>query len=84
MLQITIKDTNTSEVIYDSEVSMVIMQAAEKDGIRAIRHKTDDASVGDTVRCVKSAIDEATEAKQLLLNVFEQAIDEINLDDLDE
>lgn len=84
MLHITIKDTNTNEVVYDSEVSMVIMQAAEKDGIRAIRHRTEDASVGDTVGCVKSAIDEAVEAKQILLSVFEQTIDEINLDELDE
>lgn len=84
MLRITIKDLDKGELIYDNDVSMVIMQAVEKDGIRAIRHKTEDASVSDTFRCVKSAVDEAAEAKQILFNVFAESIDEINLDDLDE
>lgn len=74
MLQVTIKDTKTNEVIYDGEVSMVIMQAAEKDGIRAIRHTTEDASLNDVLNCVKSAVDEASEAKHLVLKAFGQAI----------
>lgn len=74
MLQVTIKDTKTNEVIYDGEVSMVIMQAAEKNGIRAIRHKTEEASLSDVMNCVKSAVEEATEAKHLLSKVLSCAI----------
>ena len=36
MLQVTIKDTKTNEVIYDEQVSMIFMQAPEKNGIRSI------------------------------------------------
>lgn len=82
MLHITIQDNNTNEVIYDGDVSMIIMQGVEKNGIRSIKHRTEDAGVGDMIRCVKSAIDEAAEAKQILLNVLEQAIDRIDFDEL--
>lgn len=84
MLHITIKDNNTNEVIYDGQVSMVILNATEKDGVRTIRHKTEDASIGDVIKCVKSVVQEAAEVKQLLSEAFIQAIDEINIDDLAE
>lgn len=84
MLHITIKDTKTNEVIYDGKVSMVIMQATEKDGVRSIRHKTEDTSICDVINCVKSVVQEAAEVKQILSEAFDQAIDEINLDDLAE
>lgn len=84
MLQVTIKDNKTNEVIYDGQVSMVIMQAAEKDGTRSIRHNTEDASIRDVINCVKAVVQEAAEVKQILSEAFVQAIDEINLDDLAE
>lgn len=81
MLQVTIKDTKTNEVIYDGEVSMVFMQAAEKDGIRAIRHTTKDANLNDVLSCMKIAGKVAWDTKDFLSKAFEQAIDETNFDE---
>ena len=66
MLQVTIKDIKTNEVIYDEQVSMVIMQAAEKDGTRDLRHTTEDASLSDVLGCVKTARKAASDAGDLL------------------
>ena len=74
MLQVTIKDTKTNEVIYDGEVSMVIMQAAEEGGIRAIRYTTEDADISDILSCLKAARKASNEANDLLSKAFEQAI----------
>lgn len=74
MLQVTIKDTKTNEVIYDGEVSMVIMQAAEKDGIRAIRHVTKDASLNDVLGCIKTAGKAVSDAKDFLSKALSCAI----------
>ena len=80
MLQVTIKDIKTNEVIYDEQVSMVIMQAAENDGIRAIRHTTEDASISDILSCVKSARKASDEANDVLSKAFEQAIGRTNFE----
>ena len=74
MLQVTIKDIKTNEVIYDGEVSMVLMQAAEKGGIRAIRHTTEDADLTDILSCIKAVIEEATKAKHLMSKALSFAI----------
>lgn len=74
MLQVTIKDTKTNEVIYDGEVSTVIMQAAEKDGIRAIRHATNDASLNDVLGCIKTAGKTMSDARDFLSKALSCAI----------
>lgn len=74
MLQVTIKDTKTNEVIYDGEVSMVIMQAAEKDGIRTIRHTTKDASLDDVLGCIITVRKAASDAGDLLSKALSCAI----------
>ena len=76
MLQVTIKDTKTNEVIYDGEVSMVIMQAVEKDGIRAIRHTTEDADLSDILSCFKAARKASNEANEILSKALSFAIDD--------
>ena len=74
MLQVTIKDINTNEVIYDGEVSMVIMQAAEKGGIRAIRHMSEDAGLSDILSCFKAARKASDEANDVLSKALRCAI----------
>lgn len=80
MLHITIKDTKSNKVIYDGEVSMVFMQAAEKDGIIAIRHTTEDASLSDVLNCTKTAIKSALDTKDSLSKAVEKAICETNFE----
>lgn len=72
MLHVSIKDVKTNEVIYDEEVSMLIMQASEKDGIRTIRHTTEDADIPDIMCCMKALTEAASETKNILSQVFEQ------------
>lgn len=74
MLQITIKDAKTNEVIYDGEVSMVIMQAAEKGGIRVIRHTSEDAGLSDILSCLKAARKASDEANDVLSKALSFAI----------
>lgn len=74
MLQVTIKDTKTNEVIYDEQVSMVIMQAAEKDGTRDIRHTTKDASISDILSCFKAARKASDAANAVLSKALSFAI----------
>lgn len=73
MLQVTIKDTKTNEVIYDEQVSMVLMQAAEENGIRSIRHTSEDASLNDVLSCIKAARGEASKSSDLLLKALGEA-----------
>ena len=75
MLQVTIKDIKTNEVIYDEQVSMVIMQAAEKDGVRAIRHMTKDAGISDMLSCVQTAGKEVLRTRDILLKGLSQMIE---------
>ena len=84
MLQVTIKDIKTNEVIYDEQVSMVIMQAAENVGIRAIRHATEDASISDVMNCIETARKAVSDAKNLLSKAFEQAIGDCCLEEGDD
>lgn len=84
MLQITIKDAKSNEVIYDEQVSYVIMQAAEKDGIRSIRHKTEDASSKAIMGCINAVRTEATEILELLAKAVDEAIDTVCSDEDDE
>jgi len=79
MLHVSIKDTKTNEVIYDEEVSMLIMLATEKDSIRTIRHTTEDADITEIMCLTKALTKEAKEAK-VLLQVIEQ---ELGLTDVD-
>lgn len=81
MLHVSIKDTKTNEVIYDEEVSMVFMQTAEKDGIRVIRHTTEDADITDIMSCIKALTKAASEAKGVLSQAFEQAFCLSDVDD---
>lgn len=81
MLQVSIKDTKTNEVIYDEEVSMIIMLASEKDSIRAIRHVTDDADIPEVMCLTKALTREATEAKNILSQAFKQALGLTDVDD---
>lgn len=74
MLQVTIKDIKTNEVIYDEQVSMVIMQAAEKNGVRAIRHMTKDAGISDMLSCIQTARKEVLESRNILLKGLSQMI----------
>lgn len=80
MLQVTIKDIKTNEVIYDEQVSMVIMQAAEKNGIRSIRHTSEDASLNDVLNCIETARKAVSDAKGSLSKAFEQAIGRTNFE----
>lgn len=81
MLHITIKDLNTNEVIYDEQVSFIVMQAAEKDGTRSIRHKTEDASVNDIMGCINAVRKEATEVLELLAKAVDEALDAVCSDE---
>lgn len=80
MLQVTIKDIKTNEVIYDEQVSMVIMQAVEKDRVRSIRHMSEDASLSDVLNCIKTARNAVSDAKGSLLKAFEQATGRTNFE----
>lgn len=75
MLHVSIKDTKTNEVIYDEEVSMLIMLASEKDSIRTIRHTTDDAGITEIVCLTEALTREAMEAKVIFSQAFGQALD---------
>lgn len=81
MLHVSIKDTKTNEVIYDEEVSMLIMVASEKDSIRTIRHMTDDADISDIMCCIKALTKATSEAKNILSQTFEQALGLTDVDD---
>lgn len=74
MLHVSIKDTKTNEVIYDEEVSMLIMVASEKECIRTIRHMTDDADTPDIMCCIKALTKAASESKDALSQAFERAL----------
>ena len=79
MLHITIKDLKTDEVIYDNQVSMVIMQASENGCmVRKIRHTTEDAVMEDVLGCVDAAVKEAAEAKSIMLHALGSAIMEVD------
>lgn len=77
MLQITIKDTKSNEVLYDDQVSVILMQAAEKDGVRSIRYITNDSSLTDLMNCVEATKNAVTEAKTVLRKVFERTLAKI-------
>lgn len=81
MLQITIKDTKSNEVIYDEQVSFIVMQAAEGDGTRSIRHKTEDASANDIMGCINAVRKEAAEILELLANTVDEALDAVCSDE---
>lgn len=81
MLHVSIKDTKTNEVIYDEEVSMLIMLASEKDSIRTIRHMTDDADIPEIMCLTKALTKAASDAKDLLSQAFKQALSLIDVDD---
>lgn len=59
---------------------MVFMQAAEKDGIRVIRHTTEDADIADIMSCIKALTKAASEAKGVLPQAFEQALTDVDND----
>lgn len=80
MLHVSIKDTKTNEVIYDEEVSILIMLASEKDRIRTIRHMTDDAGVPDVVCLTEALTREASNVEVILSQVFDQALGLTNFD----
>lgn len=74
MLHVSIKNTKTNEVIYDEEVSILIMLAAEKDSIRVIRDMTEDVDIPDIMCLTKALTKEANEARGLLSQAFEQTL----------
>lgn len=78
MLHVSIKDTKTNEVIYDEEVSLLIMLASEKDFIRTIRHMTDDASALDVVCLTEALTREASNVEVIHSQAFDQALGLIN------
>ena len=73
MIHVRIEDMNTNEVIYDREVSMVIMQAAAENRIRSIRHASEGASLNDVLNCVEAARGEASKSSDLLLKALGEA-----------
>ena len=80
MLQVSIKDTNTNEVIYDNEVSAIIMQAVENDDIRSIQNFTADASVTDIIRCIEATKKAVSAASRSLTKAIDAAIEHVLLD----
>lgn len=59
---------------------MVIMQAAEENGIRVIRHMSEDANFDDVLNCSIAANKAALKTKNLLSKAFEQAIGRTNFE----
>ena len=88
MLHVTIKDTKTNEVVYDNQVTMSIMQAAEKDRVIALSRISNDASLNDIFSCLK-VLNEATDNANEMLSgalkimVGSQFFDKSKYDDFD-
>lgn len=75
MLQVTIKDIKTNEVIFDDEVSVVAMQAVGRENITRLRHKAEGASELDIFPCHKALMAEASEVKNLYSEAVQRALD---------
>ena len=67
MLQVTIKDDKTNEVIFDKEVFAIAVQAVDRKNTSRLRHASEDAKPFDVVLCARAVIQEAEDAKK---NIF--------------
>lgn len=78
MLHVTIKDTETNEVVYDcQEVSAIAMQAVDREKITALRHTAEGGDPKDTLLCMKVLLKEASEAKNLISEALAQVVDKL-------
>lgn len=74
MLQVTIKDLKTGETVYDEQVSMVVMQAKEKDGVRSLRHTSEDVDLPDVLMCIAATRKAASDFGDILPKALDEAI----------
>lgn len=74
MLQVTIKDLKTGETVYDEQVSMVIMQTKEKDGVRSLRHVSEDIDLPGVLMCIAAARKAASDLGSILPKALDEAI----------
>lgn len=72
MLQVTIKDNNTNEVIYDGQVSVINMHATEEDEVRSVWHISNEASLFDMLNCIEAV----KKASQDLTNIVAKSINQ--------
>lgn len=84
MLQVTIQDTVTNEVIYDREVSVIALQAVDRTNLIVLRHMTDDSEPGDVLRCLNATLRAAEESKNLLTNAVNKVLGGVYTDEDDE
>lgn len=74
MLQVTIKDIKTNEVIYDEQVCMIIMQAIEEKGVRSLRQTSEEADLSDVVACFEAVRQASVDANNVLLKSLNYAM----------
>ena len=80
MLQVTIKDTKTNEVIFDDEVSTVVMQAVGREKTSRIKHTSEDAEPFEVFLCTRALIQEAEEAKKICSGTLTSVLEKIIFD----
>ena len=84
MLHVTIKNTETNEIIYDREVSVIAMQVVDGESGASIRHMAGDADLKDLLACIKIMQKAAIEGRKLLSETLTEVLGKVNLDDDDD
>lgn len=75
MLQITIQDNNTNEVIYDREVTAIALQAVDREKVTRLKRVTEDAEPDDVILLIEAMSRTSAEVKKYLAHAVEKALD---------